>query len=236
MVNVFSFCIYGPYNPKYYLGLKENVEIILRDFPSFDIYIYCGNDIDKDKFFKLFNPYLVNSNLLNKIHIINFNITGPILMLLRYLPIDNPNVDCIFSRDADSRIGERDKWCINRFLESPLIIHTIRDHHGHFVRMMGGLSAIKKDLLKKIGSIKNILPIDINAQYNYDQYILTKMVYIPYKDILLVHSTKNLFNDKNFEEIPLPVNKETFCGQVVDYKVENNELKPIFVYDYKPYD
>lgn len=233
MVNAFSFCLYGPFNPKYYIGLKENIEIILRDFPSFHIYITCGNNIDKDKFFELFEKCSLSE--LNKIHFIKVNITGPLLMLLRYFPLDEPNIDCIFSRDADSRINERDKWCINRFLESPFILHTIRDHHGHFVRMMGGLSAIKKDLLKKIGSIKNILPMKVDAEYNYDQYILTQSLYIPYGDILLVHSTKNIFNDKNFEEIPLPVNKQNFCGQVIDYNSENNILTSFFVYDYKPY-
>ena len=28
MVNVFSFCLYGPYNQKYYIGLKENIDMI----------------------------------------------------------------------------------------------------------------------------------------------------------------------------------------------------------------
>ena len=231
MVNAFSFCIYGKYNPKYYIGLRDNIEIILRDFPLFDIYIICGNDIDKKRFVELLNPFI--TTLLNKIHIIDIKISGPILMLLRYFPLDNPNIDCIFSRDADSRINERDKWCINRFLNSPFIIHTIRDHHGHFVSMMGGLSGIKKDLLRQIGSIKSILPFNIDAEYNYDQYILTQKIYIPFKNILLVHSTKNIFNDRNYEEIPLPINKETFCGQVIDY---DKDLKPFYVYDYKPYD
>jgi hypothetical protein len=229
MVNAFSFCLYGPYNPKYYIGLKENIEIINNKFPKFDIYITCGSDIDKVKFNEIIQQF---NNITNKIKIITVDVTGPILMLLRYFPIDDVNVDCLFSRDADSRIGERDIWCINKFLYSPLIMHTIRDHHGHFVKMMGGLSGLKKDIIKYIGSFSKFVPIDVNAQYNYDQYILS-IIYNNYKHLLLVHSTKNIFMDKNYENIPLEVNKENFCGQVIDYDKEGESF---YVYDYKPYD
>ena len=228
MVNAFSFCLYGQYNPKYYIGLKENIEIINNKFPDFHIYIYCGSDIDKIKFYEILQQF---TDISNKINILNLDITGPILMLLRYFPIDNENVDCVFSRDTDSRIGERDEWCINKFLSSHLILHTIRDHQGHFVKMMGGLSGIKKNINKYIGPFSKFVPIDINAEYNYDQYILS-IIYLNLKHLLLVHSTKNIHLDKNFELIPLEVNKENFCGQVIDY---DSDEKPFYVFDYKPY-
>ena len=37
----FSFCIYGT-DPKYYLGLMENVRLINEFFPEFDILVYRG--------------------------------------------------------------------------------------------------------------------------------------------------------------------------------------------------
>ena len=46
-MQVISFCLYGPYNKKYYQGLLENLEIINRDLPNFCIFISFGNDIDK---------------------------------------------------------------------------------------------------------------------------------------------------------------------------------------------
>jgi hypothetical protein len=54
-----------------------------------------------------------------------------------------------------------------------------------------------------------------------------------FRNLLLVHSTKNIFSDKNFEIIPMEVNKENFCGQVIDY---DKDEKPFYVFDYKPYD
>ena len=40
-MNIFSFCIYGD-DMKYYLGLRENIQIIREFFPDFHIYVYCG--------------------------------------------------------------------------------------------------------------------------------------------------------------------------------------------------
>ncbi len=229
MVNAFSFCLYGPYNPKYYIGLKENIEIIDKKFPDFHIYIMCGSDVDDKKVFEILNNF---SHISNKLKLYKYDVTGPIIMLFRYFVIDYDNIECVFSRDTDSRIGERDIWCINKFLLSPFILHTIRDHKFHFVKMMGGLTGIKKDILKYIGLFSKFAPINIKAQYNYDQYILS-ILYNNFKNLLLVHSTKNIFEDINYEKIPFEVNKENFCGQVIDYDQNN---KPYFVFDYTPYD
>ena len=233
MVNVISFCLYGEYNPKYYIGLKENIEIIFDNFPEFDIHIWIGNDVNKHKLNKLLSEF--NKDKI-KLFLIS-DTTGPILMLYRYMSIDFENVECIFSRDTDSRIGIRDMWCINKFLESSYILHTIRDHCGHFMEMMGGLSGMKKETLNHIGSFKNLIiqstKLINNIEYNFDQYILKILIYNNFKHLLLVHSTKNLFNDVNYEKIPLDVNKETFCGQVIDY---DEKLNKNFVYEYKDYD
>ena len=233
MVNVFSFCLYSSYNPKYYIGLKENIDIIIDKYPTYHIHIWLGNDIDKDKFDELINNF-DKTNI--KIFFVS-DATGPILMLYRYMSIDFENIDCIFSRDADSRIGERDMWCINRFLNSKQILHTIRDHHGHFMEMMGGLSGMKREILNHICSFNNLIlqskKIINNIEYNFDQYILKIIIYNNFKDLLLVHSTKNIFNDINFEYIYLVVNNESFCGQVIDY---DEQLNKKYVYEYKDYE
>ena len=236
MVNVFSFCLFGSYNPKYYIGLKENIEIIFDKYPTYHIHVWLGNDIDKDKLNSLLNNVIINKELQQKIMFYNLNFTGLIVTLFRFLSIDIPNVDCIFSRDTDSRINERDMWCIDKFINSQYLIHVIRDHHGHCVPIMAGLCAFKKELFNKYNFKFNDIiekTFNINAKYNYEQYILHIYIYNNYKNLLLVHSTKNILNDINYEYIQLEVNKETFCGQVIDY---DDKLNRIYVYDYKDYD
>lgn len=232
MVKTFGFCLYGPYNPKYYLGLKENIRIINEKFPDFLTFVWLGNDVDKEKL----KESVLSENLSN-VRFLELNINDCRLTLFRFLSIDISGVEVVFSRDTDSRINERDEWCIRKFIESPHLIHTIRDHKGHFDKMMGGLSGIKKEFVTQhFGILKthvdNYLTTFVNSFYTYDQHFLNSLIYSQYKNLLLVHSTKNIYDDPNFEEIPLEVNKENFCGQVIDYD-ENGEEK--FIYEYESY-
>ena len=236
MVNVFSFCLFGPYNPKYYIGLKENVEIIFDKYPTYHIHIWCGNDVDKDKLNELLRNVIVNVELQQKVMLYNINHTGFIVTLFRFLSIDIPNVECIFSRDADSRINERDMWCIQRFLNSRYLIHVIRDHRGHFVPIMAGLCGFKKALFNNYNIRFNDIiqqTFNENVPYNYEQFILKITFFDNFRQHILVHSTKNIYNDINYESIPLEVNKETFCGQVIDY---DENLNKIYVHEYKDYE
>jgi hypothetical protein len=234
MVKTFGFCLYGPYNPKYYLGLKENIEIINEKFPDFLTFVWLGNNVDKEKL-----KEVVSTINLSNVRFLEVNIDDCKLTVFRFLSIDITGVEVVFSRDTDSRINERDEWCIRKFIESPQLIHTIRDHKGHFDKMMGGLSGIKKQFITEhFGSslklqVDNYLASLTQPFYTYDQHFLNVLIYSKHKDLLLLHSTKNIYDDPNYEEIPLEVNKENFCGQVIDYD-ENGEKK--FVYEYQSYE
>ena len=48
----FSYCLYGPFKPKYYIGLEENIEYILKRFPTACIYLWFGSDVDDNYFEK----------------------------------------------------------------------------------------------------------------------------------------------------------------------------------------
>lgn len=234
MVKTFGFCLYGPYNPKYYIGLKENIQIINEKFPDFLTFVWLGNNVDKQKLIEL-----VSTENLSNVRFLEVNLSDCKLTVFRFLSIDISGVEVVFSRDTDSRINERDEWCIKKFIDSPQLIHTIRDHKGHFDSMMGGLSAIKKEFITEhLGStlklqVDNYLTNFQDAFYTYDQQFLNSHIYSQHKNLLLLHSTKNIYDDPNYEEIPLEVNKKTFCGQVIDYD-ENGEKK--YVYEYEPYE
>ena len=135
----FSYCLYKKFNPKYYIGLKENINFIQNRFPKAIIHLWFGSDVEES--------YL-NDISMNNVTIKKLDITGHELMTHRFLSIDEPNVDIMFSRDADSMISEREINFINEFISSPFLLHTIRDHCGHFVPIMAGLFGIKKKLLQ----------------------------------------------------------------------------------------
>ena len=123
-MKVFSFCIYGT-EKNYYEGLLENIKIIQEYFPDFEIYIYKG----------ICDPNWTFEG--ENITIIETLREGLVNTLYRFLPL--ANIETGYIRDADSRINERDRWCITEFLKSSKNYHIIRDHYWHKSLIMGGM-------------------------------------------------------------------------------------------------
>ena len=54
-------------------------------------------------------------------------------MIWRFLPVLDPSVSVMVSRDLDSRISSREQAVVEEWLDqSNLPFHIIRDHPGHF--------------------------------------------------------------------------------------------------------
>lgn len=218
----FSYCLYGKFNPKYYYGLQNNVNFVQKRFPSALIHLWFGSDVEES--------YIDIS--MNNLTIFKLDISGHELMTHRFLSIDNTKIDIMFSRDCDSLISEREIQYINKFIASPFLIHTIRDHKGHHMIFMAGLFGIKKKILEfrkiKITDICLDLFTKIEDSYILDQLIL-QIIFSNHRNFLLIHSTKNIFGDPNFIKID-PPEDNNFCGQVIDYDSSGNSFM-VHVYE-----
>lgn len=214
MVKVFSFCLYGGHK-KYCQGLLENITTIRDVYPDFEIWVYTGPGIPE--------TYLESYREYPQVKLIPTEVTGAVLMVYRYFPLDDPTVEVGFSRDADSRINERDQWCIAKFLASERTFHVIRDHRYHGMRIMGGMSGFRKGCLS--GSFQEryqawgqTAPRNLEA-YNSDQLFLQDVIYPLVKDNMLIHSNYPFFPDEPQREcinfIATPTN---FVGNVRNYR------------------
>jgi hypothetical protein len=222
MVNAISFCLYGS-NPRYTLGMLENIKIINDKLKDFKVYIYYNN-VPED--------ILEQIKTYNNVDLIISSYNGSKTMLDRFKPIDIVDVDVMFVRDADSRIHDRDLWAINEFINSTKKLHIIRDHECHCSNIMGGLWGIKKGLINF--NIENAIK-DIEEKYEniygVDERILSYIIYneaLKTNDYLL-HGRK-IHSYENPIEFPLSVLNDDFCGQVINY---NGERTPYRVYGYK---
>ena len=218
MIKAFSFCLYGN-NPKYTLGMIENVKIINDKFNGWYIYIYYNNVPEH---------ILEQLQLYNNIVLIKSTYTNHKTMLDRFKPIDNVDVDIMMIRDADSRIHDRDLWAINEFINSDKKLHIIRDHHYHQRPIMGGLFGMKKGFIdfNIENAIKEFEPQHEDA-YQVDQNFLEQFIYhiaIKTNDYLL-HGNK-ISENEMFIPFPFPVINGDFCGQVIDY--EDNKAYRVF--------
>jgi hypothetical protein len=200
----FSFCLYGDYTDKYYKGLQENIVLIREHYPNWDILVYTAPEAE---------AYVEGLG----VRCIPTLKTGPVNMTYRFLPITDPTYDVVCVRDTDSRIHERDRWCISHFLDSPYRLYTIRDHPYHRYRIMGGLWGAKRGSLFAAERLADYCET-VQAGYTADTRFLDTHV-APKNMVIYSYVSHGLFHDPNEKvvliECPLP--NGDFCGNVVLY-------------------
>jgi len=191
-MKVFSFCLYGT-EPNYYTGLLENIEIIKQYYPDFTIVVHKGFC---DPSWVI--PEGVEVNITNR--------GGAINALLRYLSLHTAEVG--FVRDTDSRVTARDRWCIDQFLKSDKMYHSIRDHYWHSSKIMEGTFGWKKPLPLMIPTHE--------VEYGFDEQFLTQYVYDLVKPDLLLHTCNRAYVGEHAEWIDRPYDDEyDFVGNVI---------------------
>lgn len=208
MVNVFSYCLYGPNNPRYYVPLLENIKLISSYFVGWRVRIYLGSDVDVQ-----YKDVLKTYNIVD-IH--ETGVTGPINMIYRFYAIDDPDVDIMMVRDADSLVHWKDRWAIHEFLKSDFTAHTIRDHKDHTSKLMGGLWGIKKSSGLNIQhEYEEYLKHPTDLGIAHDQNFLSCQLYPKVSQSLLVHySNGRVFEGEYGTEFPFQWTEDLFCGQV----------------------
>ena len=201
----FSFCLYGGYTDKYYRGLQENVHLIRQHYPTWDILVYAAPEAE---------AYVKDLGVT----CVPTGKGGVINVTYRFLPITDSKYDVVCVRDTDSRIHERDRWCISHFLDSPYTIYTIRDHPYHQYRIMCGLWGAKRGNLFTTECLTQYcdnaeLGYTVDARFLDTHLLRSNMVVYSYV-------SHGLFHDPNEKvvliECPLP--NGDFCGNVVLYR------------------
>lgn len=209
MVNVFSFCLYGPENPKYYQGMLENIALIGMFYPSWKVYVYIAPDVTET----MRNQLRACSSVVVR----ETGVLGEPNMIHRFYAIDEPDVECMMVRDADSRVHWKDRWAINQFLASPeYIAHLIRDNLSHEVEMCGGLWGIRKSANINIHSLyQEFKNLKVESKAAHDQDFLIYMIYPRISTRSLVHYSfdKLLGRGERGVRFPFAWTHEIFCGR-----------------------
>lgn len=203
----FSFCLYGPPNPKYYNGLLQNLELISNHFPGWVVYVYTGADVP---------PSFVEQLIQKNVRVRPIQRTGHTMSLYRFLAIDEPDIDVVMVRDADSRVHHRDRWAIRDFLESTYRSHAIRDHPYHTTHILAGLLGLKKG--SYLPSMSTLLQpyLDRTGVFGIDQTFLSEVLYPILKERLLVHTSQSYRYSREETHAPFPwaFTDACYCGRV----------------------
>lgn len=215
MVNVFSFCLYGPPNPRYYPNpILENIYLIGTYFTDWKVMIYVAPDVDIH-FVKQMSDF---SNVVIR----HTGVTGPENMIHRFYAIDEPDVDTMMVRDADSRVHWRDRWAIRDFMKNPrFTAHTIRDNVEHTSKLMGGLWGLRKSSgvnMKDNYEYYKAHPWqEPGGGWGHDQDFLSHVIYPKIVKYMLVHHCKGRIRlGETGKEFPFEWSNACYCGRVED--------------------
>ena len=221
MKKIISFCLYGN-KDLYCLGLIENIDIINEKYNDWKIYVFYNNiphnilKILQDK---------KNTFLVECIHN-GYNWEG---MFWRFYPIEYNDIDYFLSRDADSRISDREMNLVNEWIYSNKSFHIIRDHPCHGTEILGGTFGVNIKKFKELTIDKDFKNIDFYKEYYYsifdknrekwpDQQFLKEIIYPIIKDNNITHiSYENLRYSIN--DILIPIN-DNFIGKPIEPSVE----------------
>ena len=204
---------------QYIVGLVENCQDINRLYPTFWIYIYLGNDFNRSIMDGKFTSF-------KNIKFIDTNISGSLNMCYRFFPIDDEDVDIAFSRDADSRINERDQYCINQFLKSDKKFQIIRDDINHKRLIMGGMWGIKKGCINfsiREYFYRYFFDKSRNRNYECDQDFLSDIFYPEVKDSAIIFDNYKHFPD----EITVTIIGPTGPDDGVGARIETSNPQPL---------
>jgi hypothetical protein len=191
---VISFSLYGNVR-KYVGGLLENCKNINKIYPNFWIYVYLGNDFDRSIMVGRFND-------IKNLVFIETGKSGDEVACYRFFAIDREEVGISFSRDCDSRINNRDQYCINEFLKSDKKFQIIRYHPEHKIGILAGMWGIKKGILNfKIEGKLIKFKLSNRLDFGSDQDFLKKYIYDKVKKNSLIFD--EYFNYA--EETPLKI-------------------------------
>lgn len=210
MMYVFSFCLYGPYNPRYYPGLLENIFLIGKYFPTYKVFVYYGSDVDKSMISHL--------QACSSVELRETGVIGPINMIHRFYAIDEPSVDLMFVRDADSRVHWKDRWAIRDFINHPeYVAHSIRDNAQHTAVLMGGLWGLRKAAGISIRQQYATYTEDTSNghRHAHDQNFLADVIYPKVLSRLLVHYSNNRSHSgEHAVEFPFAWTNNIYCGRI----------------------
>jgi hypothetical protein len=135
MKKIISFSLYGS-DLRYSKGMICNIELAKIIYPDWICRVYYDDSVSSNTI-SILETY-------DNVELINMENRKDIFqMMWRFLAIDDDDVEIMIVRDADARLSYREKKCVDLFIESDMLLHSIRDNISHF-DIMGGMWGLKK--------------------------------------------------------------------------------------------
>lgn len=148
----------------------------------------------------------------------------------RFLAINDPEVEYVIFRDADSIICYRDAASVSEWIKSGALFHTIRDSGSHTALILAGMWGAKAGAVPNMRErIQNFIDSGYSSRHFADQDFLEKELWAYIRQNLFAHD--RLFNFRNPHDIPGEFNPDyqiAFCEGATSFNAttdyEDNSL------------
>lgn len=199
MNKIISFSLWGD-NPKYTVGALKNAELAFVIYPEWKCRYYVGKSVPIDIIKKL--------ETYQNVELIKMEESGSWnSMFWRFYAAGDPTVDIMISRDCDSRLSIREKECVDQFINSDKMFHSMIDHPFHG-GIMGGMWGAKKGIL---GNIKELIDSwGKTDKWQTDQSFLNTVINPLVEGVTMTHDSINLRNFPSVRE------DYKFVGEIYD--------------------
>lgn len=213
---LFSFSLYGNQD-KYTKGMIANCQLIKERFPSARIIIFLANDVPAH-----YGEQLSTFSNVTIKHVERKR--GLQNSYDRFEVMDEPDIDIVFFRDADSRVNERDACCIEDFINDSRALHIIRDHAWQTNLISAGMFGLRKSLFPyNMGELmKTWLSKHTDVGYGSEERFLAHMIYPQLRHSMLVHDRSHRYRHELTVPFRSPIINSDFIGQTHDIDADGN--------------
>lgn len=208
---VISFSLWGS-DPKYLIGAVENAKLQRKFYPGWICRFYVDETVPQETLNELISlgAEIVKEEIAD----------GYKGLFWRFQPAFDPNVERFIVRDCDSRLNEREAIAVTEWVNSSTGFHTMRDHKGHDITILGAMWGAKRgaipdfknlqeEFLKKLDS-EQVMKRD--RFFYTDQTFLNNIIWPKVKDNCLIHDDAKRF-DQNERPFAVKLPEGQFVGQ-----------------------
>ncbi|MGJ7505102.1 tetratricopeptide repeat protein [Variovorax sp. ZT5P49] len=130
--NVIAFSLFGS-DPRYCEMALLNVRAAREFFPAWTCRFYVDDSVPADVCGRLLRE---GASVVDVRSIGGLDLPGT---MWRFLALDDPGVDRVQFRDADSLLSTRDQAAVRAWCASDRWFHVMRDYHSHTELMLAGM-------------------------------------------------------------------------------------------------
>ena len=146
-------------------------------------------------------------------------------MLWRFLPVLDPSVDLVVSRDLDSRLTTREQAAVQEWINTGLAFHVMRDNPSHGALILAGLWGARLDLgqrtVLQAGMMRILEDVRLRGHHWYkglDQSLLRSRIWPLVENQTCVHDSYFCQTYQSDHWKPFPTEREAgsynFVGSV----------------------